>query len=134
MYQSVYVADQPVDQATATPEVAICWDMASDDTSLGAAASYLAVAQQAAAAGVTDMPLTAVYSRSTASGLPGLMKSLAAETSMPVTLQQTAVTTTASAAHVIMQVPVARKAQPQVTEVDIRSVIDPGIGSTIHCC
>lgn len=119
MYQAVYVADQPAGHASAAPAGPSCWFSANDDTSLHAATAGLALALQAAKLGVFNMRLTGAGSKCIASGLSGLLKSLAAETSTSVTVQQDAMVE-GPAANFMMRQADSGSIQPLITELDMR--------------
>jgi hypothetical protein len=125
MYEAVQVAYAPADPS-ATAAAAACL-LSSTGSSLSAAAAGLGVAQQAAALGLPHVQLdtpagisTSPYAAASAteSGLPGLAKTLAAETGLAVLLQQQE----AAVPRIALQTQHVKGQQPVFREINSRWV------------
>eukprot|EP00883_Tetradesmus_obliquus_P011533 jgi/Sobl393_1/4315/SZX67650.1 len=124
MYEAVQVANTPADLSAATAAACL---LSSSGSSFSAAAAGLGVAQQAAAmglphvqlntpAGISASPYAAALAES---ALPGLAKTLAAETGMAVLLQQQE----AAVARIALQTEHVKGQQPAFNEQDNRAGI-----------
>jgi hypothetical protein len=123
MYEAVQVADAPAGPPSSSAAAACL--LSSSASSFAAAAAALAAAQQAAALGLPSVQLDAPagssatpYAAAVAnSPLPGLAKTLAAETGVAVLLQQQQ---EAAATRVALQTKLTIGQQPSFNELDTR--------------